>query len=562
MSISRLKSIELVMKPFILFGMIINCCLTSIVTGNSHSPEHSIIRTQVDSALDALNVGDIARSTAILHNFLLQAPNDVDANQFLGSIYVQLKEHQKGSIYLSKAVEFSNWQQAHIIANYIESLRGANFLVDAWNVCVKAVEIHPSSEHILFNAGIVARDRKEYSSAIGLFQRTVTLNPSRYSAWDEGADAMINNIQLEAAEIFLEEANKTFPRNTALMSKLAFCKHKQKKLKEAEALLSDALLLEPDSYLMNGNMGAIMQTMGRSEEARNFYKKCMPFKAGDYGLRNNYGALLGEMGLKEEELYWLKKSLEIEPSEHVLFNLGGYYQDEGLIDIAREYFNRAILVSEKSSLLKLRVMLMLYPVCSSWEVMIGQRNLMEASLLQVLADPIAPQKHHIDSSLNRIHFYLVYHGLNDRYMQELIIRAYNKHLEGLFYLKAELQLQNGGSFLSELQTELLPKRQQHLQISTQQTLTGTSLMNEDKISRKVRVGFMSMFFSIFEPHGMLLDGVMKNLPRSHFEVLAMPIVRNDGMPLSPSFIESCDKVVNIPQSNIAVSQNNLTLKKL
>ena len=61
--------------------------------------------------------------------------------------------------------------------------------------------------------------------------------------------------------------------------------------------------------------------------------------------------------------------------------------------------------------------------------------------------------------------------------------------------------------------------------------------------KKIRVAFMSLFFGIFEPHGMLLDGIMKNIPRTQFTVIALPIARSDGKPLSPSIIESCDEVI-------------------
>ena len=61
--------------------------------------------------------------------------------------------------------------------------------------------------------------------------------------------------------------------------------------------------------------------------------------------------------------------------------------------------------------------------------------------------------------------------------------------------------------------------------------------------KKIRVAFMSLFFGIFEPHGMLLDGIMKNIPRTQFTVIALPIARSDGKPLSPSIIESCDEII-------------------
>ena len=68
------------------------------------------------------------------------------------------------------------------------------------------------------------------------------------------------------------------------------------------------------------------------------------------------------------------------------------------------------------------------------------------------------------------------------------------------------------------------------------------------VRRKVKIGFLSKFFGIFEPHGLLLDGVMKYLPRHNYEVYALPIARSDSKPLSPSIADAVDYVVEISLS--------------
>ena len=44
---------------------------------------------------------------------------------------------------------------------------------------------------------------------------------------------------------------------------------------------------------------------------------------------------------------------------------------------------------------------------------------------------------------------------------------------------------------------------------------------------------------------MLLDGVMRYLPRDRFEVLALPVSRADVKPLSPNIVSACDSVHEI-----------------
>lgn len=50
----------------------------------------------------------------------------------------------------------------------------------------------------------------------------------------------------------------------------------------------------------------------------------------------------------------------------------GYYQDEGELDKAIEYISRLFLKSESPvvAILKLRIAVMLSPVCSSWDQMV------------------------------------------------------------------------------------------------------------------------------------------------------------------------------------------------
>ena len=76
----------------------------------------------------------------------------------------------------------------------------------------------------------------------------------------------------------------------------------------------------------------------------------------------------------------------------------------------------------------------------------------------------------------------------------------------------------------------------------------SSTFTPTPVLRKVKIGFLSKFFGIFEPHGLLLDGVMKYLPRHNYEVYALPIARSDSKPLSPSIADAVEYVVEISSS--------------
>lgn len=107
---------------------------------------------------------------------LLISPDDIDANNVLG-VFINLGDPKKGSICLSDTVALSKWQQPPAAANYIESLRSGNGLLDTWTASICGVELHHSLIHILYDAGIVARDIGNYSIAFNLFKRAVRADP-------------------------------------------------------------------------------------------------------------------------------------------------------------------------------------------------------------------------------------------------------------------------------------------------------------------------------------------------------------------------------------------------
>jgi predicted O-linked N-acetylglucosamine transferase (SPINDLY family) len=94
------------------------------------------------------------------------------------------------------------------------------------------------------------------------------------------------------------------------------------------------------------------------------------------------------------------------------------------------------------------------------------------------------------------------------------------------------------------------------------TYSPSYLQNLVKKNEKilVKVGFISKFFGIFEPHGMLLDGIMKYLPKSIFYVIALPIARTDGKPLSPVIRESANEIYEIPLTHEYAREIIMNLK--
>ena len=242
-------------------------------------------------------------------------------------------------------------------------------------------------------------------------------------------------------------------------------------------------------------------------------------------LQNNYGALLLVLNQQETGVHMLERALELDPGmENAMVNLGSHYQDEGLLTLAEDLFRRAANVSAQARLLHLRIALLLSPVVASWEEMVTQRNRLVAGVKDVISSgpPPAHLLSPLDSSMDRIHFYIVYSGLNDKVLQQDIARMYQLNIRNLSKTcKNAVPSFRGGNSNDDTNDD-----------------------QSETPPRRMRVGFLSKFFGVYEPHGMLLEGVMRYLPREMFEVLALPVVISDK-PLSPIVENSVDDVVFI-----------------
>jgi len=104
----------------------------------------------------------------------------------------------------------------------------------------------------------------------------------------------------------------------------------------------------------------------------------------------------------------------------------------------------------------------------------------------------------------------VYHGLNDRRIQEKVSQIYHYHIPLLNKISPLLISPHISDSTSIPPPQPLPRR-----ITTTTATTTTTGIS----SQRVRIGFMSKYFGIFEPHGLLLDGVIRYLPRKDFKVI-------------------------------------------
>jgi predicted O-linked N-acetylglucosamine transferase (SPINDLY family) len=199
------------------------------------------------------------------------------------------------------------------------------------------------------------------------------------------------------------------------------------------------------------------------------------------------------------------------------------------VDKTAEYLHRASQVSSNSRQLEIDIAAnTMDEVMLNWERVLAQRREMNRSLSELLAKdpPQAPNFH--EFNILNLHFNIQYHSFNDKYLQELMQKVYAKNIKGFSRISSRIQMPNAA--LSTTSQVIISQESQ-------------------RIRQPIRIGFMSKSFGVFEPHGLLLDGIVKYLPRSVFKVYVLRVMldnKSSEHMLSPTLEDYADELVDIP----------------
>jgi tetratricopeptide (TPR) repeat protein len=494
------------------------------------------------AAARAVHSSDFTGAISLLEKAVALSPNDIDAVQLYGALAMKVGDYDLGLPYIHKAIELDKWRNPETVANYIQGLRVSGKLSESLEISKKAIELFPDSATIAGNAAYAYFDSRDVK-ATELFLRAAGLHPANPVHWQGAIESHIRQDLFAAAEAVGREALGHHPRSSRLIYLIGHTVHLQNRFKDAFALYRQALDIDSSNKDAWAGMAGAHQELGQSDEAAVCYGMIANVSQDDYGFLNNYGTLLtnwDNRGAEGEVL--LKKAIDLFPdSLKALGNLGSYYHDEGRISEAREMFARAFTSFQSkndghNSLFALRRLLVLPQVPSSYAAMADERTRLVRDLRAYLAASPGQGPREVLESLDRTVFYIQYHGFNDREIQELIVQAYRKNIINF-----------------EHYSELVQPSLNALMDSVQ----GKSVFFSKKNPRKIKIGFMSKFFGVFEPHALLLDGVMRYLPRSKFEVYAFPVTRSDGKPLAPSVVAGADAVTELSLSHADAVQTVL-----
>ncbi|MDB6005747.1 MAG: tetratricopeptide repeat protein [Prosthecobacter sp.] len=88
-----------------------------------------------------------------------------------------------------------------------------------------------------------------------------------------------------------------------------------KKLKEAEAALTEALHVDPASAMLHLNLGNLQDQAGRKDEALKSYLKALELDPGSLNAHYNLGLLYAELGKNQEARRAFEAALKLAPDD-------------------------------------------------------------------------------------------------------------------------------------------------------------------------------------------------------------------------------------------------------
>lgn len=490
-----------------------------------------------NAAAKAVYQQNYVEASKILEEALLVAPNNVDALQLYGALAVKQGSYTLGLPAIRKAVELGNWGNPDVLSNYIQALRLNGQKEEALSVAQRSLELFPHSASILANSAYAFHDAG-HRRTLELFDKILQMRPENIGYWQGAIEAELEFGSISDAAALALRGTQLHPSSVRMAFYIAHCTHLQDRLSEALELYHKAIQINSSDIETWTGIGGVYQEMGLLDEAAEVYERIANVSQDDHSFLNNYGALLTNMNDRQAEgEKLLLRALELRPdSQKALTNLGTYYHDEGDIGLARNMFSKASASFESknkghNSLFGLRAAILLPQVPESYENMVDERRrLIREVKAYIRNSPYTGPAEVLDGVLDRTVFYLQYHGFNDKYIQELIAEAYRKNI-----VNFEIFSNLTNPALSALTEKIM----------------GPTTFSQSS-QRKIRVGFISKFFGVFEPHALLLDGVMRYLPRSAFEVIAFPVSRNDGKPLAPGITEGADIVIELSLNHFDV----------
>ena len=237
--------------------------------------------------------------------------------------------------------------------------------------------------------------------------------------------------KLDEAEITYRSLLRANPNDSDALHYLGLIAFQKHRYPEAINLIETAIKINRWVPAFHCNLGNAYKALGQFDSAIAAFQEAVrldpQFQAGYFNLGNTYL----DQGRLDDTISCYRKAITLWPNFAEAYkNLGSALREQGKLEEALACYRQAQLLGPNDGL-KLASMLMLPPIMGTKKEMLESRARFEQNLDCLIGEGITltdPCK-----ELGATNFYLAYHGLNDKAIQQKIAQLYEQACPALLY---------------------------------------------------------------------------------------------------------------------------------
>jgi len=259
----------------------------------------------------------VDRRRQFLQKALWDRPGDSSILAAMGETY---RNKEKENV-----DERLRWYQA-LIASSPDNLVGFNNLGVALSdkkqedaaisLLRKGIEHHPNAVLLHANLGKALLQKKELDAAIACYQKAIELNPNLAVAHTNLGSALGERGNFNEAIASFDQSIKINPNDANTYLNKGYLLQENKKIDAAIACYQKAIELEPEGQgaaISQNNLGNALNTIGRSREAMDSYRKAIELDPTYAFPHYHLGAVLHGQQKLDEAIPHYRKAIALDP---------------------------------------------------------------------------------------------------------------------------------------------------------------------------------------------------------------------------------------------------------
>ena len=375
-------------------------------------------------------LGNLAEAISCQRRAVAQQPQSTIAHMHLANTFLRLGQLEDAQSSCQTALGLQpDLAAAWFLLARVHMQSGRN--EEAESCCHKAITLKPGFPEAHFVLGKVLHAQKKLDECIKSYREALRYDPGFMKAHYRLGIALYDHGELEEAAASYNNALRINPSQPAVHFNLGIIFQGQNRLEAAETSYREALRLKPDHAKAYANLGYVLRLQGKIEDAVTNYQTALRFAPDSAEIHFNLGMAQHDLGRYEDAAKSFQAAVRIKPDYAEAYHyLGVALSDLGKPEEAAESYRKALDISD-NAVVRIKLATLLPVMLESNEQIAAVRRHFDEEVSDLLGGELS-----VDDPLKRVNqtnFYLVYHGQNDRTLQEKVARLYEKACPALLY---------------------------------------------------------------------------------------------------------------------------------